>query len=538
MAAPGSIRAGRAYVEMSLDTSALKMGLSTAARDLKSFSNSVGRVGVLAGGGAAAGFAGLVATVRKFDQSLDVAAKIGIAAGRLQELEHAAVRTGSSAESLQSALTKMLRTVGEAGSGNKSAIQAFDSLGISVQRLQGMQPEQMFKEIAQAISKLPDSAAKVAASMDIFGRGGSDIVGTLDLGAKGLDSMAEEARKLGKVMSDETAKGLNEANDALDRMGAILSGLAGRVASKFGPLLDVLEKLSGLGGGGAGLGPRPTDAPGLQARMGDVRSRIGPLQERRMSILSDIETQRASNPLAEAVRVGTLMAEVANVERELKDLFKESDAIVAAWNAIPAAMRETQKEAKAVEGIFDSIVRTVKGGFAGAKGIAGQAGAGIQSGMGAFISSAFSRAIAPDAAFGKLAEEARGVRAGLPMTTDQRAAESARVLEMLEAGLIDEEQARARNLQLLEQSGEAMMIATEETQHFAQAVAQFNDAVLPDFIDAFSQQGASAMLRSQFGGTQDTERQQLVELQGIHRELREQRDNFGQQNIVLQGAGI
>lgn len=507
MANPGAIRAGKAFVEMSLDDAKLKMGLRTLPGHLKAATNQIARLGAVAGGIATAGFGALVATVRKFDEQLDFADRIKIAAGRLQELEHAAVRSGGSVEGLRSGLAKMLKTVGEAGQGNKSAVEALERIGLSVEKLRGLSPERMFSVIADALRKIPDSAGQVAAATDIFGRGAVDIVDTLRLGEAGLAGMAKEARQLGKVMTDDVAKGLKEANDNLDKMEASITGILGRIAAKFQPLLDLAQKLAALGAAET-VGGRTDDPSAMKARVREINSEVQRLLQARQTIVEGINKEARSgslNPITRAAGIALLEVELAGIEREIRMLNAESAGIVAAWKAMPEAMRKTKIEAKAISdalglgkaiggGLLDfgrGTARTLGGAFSRTGGVLG-ALLGIGPGEGNFRANAAA------------ADEFRQM--GLS-PADRRLQETARAFDLFESGGLTFEELQAANQQLILQSGEL----AETFEEVKQSAEQ-----LPETLGRGSQEAAQAILSHFVGGTEDRWRDQHI------RELREQ----------------
>ena len=129
----------------------------------------------------------------------------GFLLNHLSELKYAADLSGASVEALETSIRRMQRTVYDAGMGMKSAKDALAQLGLSVEMLKGMKPEDQFETIAESLSKVQDPTTRAALAMVIFGRSGTALLPMLEQGKAGIKAMREEAQKLGLTMSGEAA---------------------------------------------------------------------------------------------------------------------------------------------------------------------------------------------------------------------------------------------------------------------------------------------------------------------------------------------
>jgi hypothetical protein len=148
-------------------------------------------------------------------------------------------------EQLEKGLVTLGQQIGSAGAGNAEAAKKFESLGVSVRDAGGkLRPTiDVFYDIADAISALPEGAAQTNAAIDIFGaKVGRDMVVALAGGSEAIKAMVQELTDLGGVMSTELAKASEEFNDNLDRL-AKLSSTAGIAIGNA--LLPSLNKLLG-----------------------------------------------------------------------------------------------------------------------------------------------------------------------------------------------------------------------------------------------------------------------------------------------------
>lgn len=241
MASSAGIRAGRAFVELSLQDGPLRKGLDAAAARLKTFGASVGAIGVGLAGLGSSIVAPMLAAVKAFSDAgseiADASARTGISAEALQEYKFAAEQTGATLEELEVGIKKMQKAIVEAGQGSKSATEDLARLGLTAADLAGETPEEQFEMIAEAISKIEDPAERAAASMAIFGKSGTSLLGMMAGGAKGIQAFAAEARALGIVLTDEDIQAADKFGDAMDSLKTQTMAVALQVGAALVPML-------------------------------------------------------------------------------------------------------------------------------------------------------------------------------------------------------------------------------------------------------------------------------------------------------------
>lgn len=151
----------------------------------------------------------------------DLSAQTGIAVESLQTLGFAGSLVGVSMEEIASASAKMAKAITDGDA-------AFQQLGLSLESLRSISPEQQFIAIAERIAEIKNPTQQAAAAMDVFGKGATKL---LPLIKSDLKAAADEARNLGIVMSTETATAADEVGDELTKLGAAWDGLKNNVAS-------------------------------------------------------------------------------------------------------------------------------------------------------------------------------------------------------------------------------------------------------------------------------------------------------------------
>lgn len=188
---------------------------------------------------AGAGLFGIANSVAQIgDEARKTAQSLGLTTESLQELAFAADLSGVSQSDFFNSLRKLTKTAADAADGMLTYKKEFDKLGISVTGTNGelKSSEELMLEIAEAISKMPDSAEKTAIALNLFGRSGAKLIPLLNAGKEGIQEMREEAIGLGGVMSDETAKSNEEFIDSIARVKFVLRGLKFIIAEDLIPL--------------------------------------------------------------------------------------------------------------------------------------------------------------------------------------------------------------------------------------------------------------------------------------------------------------
>ncbi|WP_338585876.1 phage tail tape measure protein [Pseudomonas sp. MAG733B] len=248
----GKVKAASAGITGALD----RVGLPVFANSLKNVGGAIGGVGNavasstkrLLGLGATLGITG--AALNLFFQGFadatgaigDTAERTGISRERFQELSFAAKLTGSSAETLGGALQKMQINVGAATAGSKELKEMFKGLGINIKDASGKlkSSDALFDTFVDRISKIKDPSLQAQAAVKIFGKSATELLPLIRGGGAGIKEMADEARRLGLVISDSAVREGETFGDTLDTLHAALSGVGNTIGSALVPQLNKL----------------------------------------------------------------------------------------------------------------------------------------------------------------------------------------------------------------------------------------------------------------------------------------------------------
>lgn len=234
------------------------------------------------------------------DQMETAAKKAGISGNAFSELAYAAKQSGVDAGSLSQALAIMNKNLSLASTGATAPTEALTALGLKIQNIQDLKPDQQFELLAQQISRLSSPADKARAEMELFGRAGAELGPLFDQGAAGIQKAREEAEKVGAAFSDETLHNLAEAHKAIDALESSFVGFAASLVGKVAPAItEVLNTITALANGD---------------QIAKIEARIGEIMVHRDGLLSGLNS-KASND-ADTAEINRLEALIAQLKAQ------------------------------------------------------------------------------------------------------------------------------------------------------------------------------------------------------------------------------
>ena len=241
-----NIKAGSAYVEIGIQ-SRITAGAKQVSADLKKLGGSISSTGRQLLGiatAAAAPLAGMTLSFASAGDRLDKMSKrTGVGVKALSELAFAAEQSGASLDSVEKGIRGMQRSLLNAEMGSKAASDALSSLGLSADQLSGMNPEDQFTMIADAIARVEDPSKRAALSMQLFGRAGSELLPMFQENARGIADLRQEANELGRTMTEEDAKSAAELTDAMNRVKSTFIGVKNQIGAALAPAMTYLSDL-------------------------------------------------------------------------------------------------------------------------------------------------------------------------------------------------------------------------------------------------------------------------------------------------------
>lgn len=194
-------------------------------------------VGLLGAGGM-----GLLVSqsLKATDALAKTSARIGTTTDQLSKLQFAGSLAGVETNTLNMAMQRFVRRTAEATQGTGEAVRAFQQLKIDAKDLQELPLAERMKVLAQAFGELETEEQKLAVAFKLFDSEGTAVINMLRQSGDEMEAVFQEAQKLGIVMSQDAAKGVEDANDAFTRLRAIGQGLTNQFTAALAPALTSL----------------------------------------------------------------------------------------------------------------------------------------------------------------------------------------------------------------------------------------------------------------------------------------------------------
>lgn len=224
--------------KLGLDQSSYEAGLSSATRSADKFAAGLSRSMTALGGTIAGAFAfdkimsGFNGAIEKGDQLQDLANRFGVSASALQEIGNTASLSGASLEDVASAMGKLAKNAGEAVAKEGEMRDAFADIGLSVEDLKRMSPEDLFYALSEAVASGKLGMEKFSVVTQLAGRSAGSLMEVLEMGPAAI---RENGSAMG-TWSDETIAALSEASDNIKKF-------QNNFTIMFGSMIPVIDRV-------------------------------------------------------------------------------------------------------------------------------------------------------------------------------------------------------------------------------------------------------------------------------------------------------
>jgi hypothetical protein len=229
--------------KLGLDSKSFQNGLKTAQKKAQGFSKHIGKLFAFT-----AALGGLTALIKKSVEfgsaQSDVAAQLKISTEAFQVFAGAMKDAGGSQKGLEKAILAMQTAVVQGSEGLTTFKRAFDRIGVSIDDLIGMKPEEQFIHIAKAITQSQNELGDLTAVAEIFGKKNAPfLIEVLErLGTDGFAALSKEIEETYGIMDEETQATLDDVADRLEAFGNKATIVIGKF---FADTLAVFGMLKG-----------------------------------------------------------------------------------------------------------------------------------------------------------------------------------------------------------------------------------------------------------------------------------------------------
>ncbi|HYH68448.1 MAG TPA: hypothetical protein VD866_27390, partial [Urbifossiella sp.] len=223
---------------------------------------------------------------------VDLSQQIGFAASSLTALEGRLAASGATLDQFAASVNLMNANIGQAVSGNEDLADKFSRLGLSLDDLKTLTPEQQFYAIADALARVETQYEQTELGRAIFGRGFSALIPVIKEGNGALGETVDALKAIDEGLSEET---LNR----VDAFGDAMSAAAIKARNEFIELFAAVLKVSDFIADSFGAG-----SPGslTLARIGTTPQQVEALNRQ----AAYMEKARAGGFATEATK-GTVM---------------------------------------------------------------------------------------------------------------------------------------------------------------------------------------------------------------------------------------
>ncbi len=183
---------------------------------------------------------GIKKSVERINELAKSADRLGISTESFAGLGYAAKMSGASVEMMEKGMVKLTDTVEQAKRGNLAAAQSITRIGLTVDGLLKMNPDERFRAVADGIKHLGTTGERTASTIDLLGKKNIKLLNTLELGSKGLEEMQKEAEKLGIAVSRVDAAKVEEAGESFRKVGEAINGMWNKVTIALAPFFTMI----------------------------------------------------------------------------------------------------------------------------------------------------------------------------------------------------------------------------------------------------------------------------------------------------------
>lgn len=179
--------------------------------------------------------------IEKFVDTGKTAQQLGMTVEELSKLQFAARKAGISSNELTSAIKDFAKQAGEVRSGLEPMDNfqlALARIGISFNDLQSRKPTDLLLEISDRFSRMDDGVRKTRASLDMFGKSGSEIISFLNQGPAAIRAYMKEVEDLGDVLSKDTAMKALQFKRSIDQIYDSFEVVTRQVVISFLPAMQ------------------------------------------------------------------------------------------------------------------------------------------------------------------------------------------------------------------------------------------------------------------------------------------------------------
>lgn len=164
-----------------------------------------------------------------------------------QELDYVLQLCGTSMDSMSAGFKTLNNKIADARNGSEEATAMFTALGISMDEIQNLSTEDLFKAAINGLQDMGESADRAALANDLFGRSGQQLAPLLNMTSEEMNDAIKTANEYGMILSDEGVAASAQFTDSMTTMEKTVEGLKNTMMVNFLPAMsEVMDGMSAI----------------------------------------------------------------------------------------------------------------------------------------------------------------------------------------------------------------------------------------------------------------------------------------------------
>ncbi len=138
-------------------------------------------------------------------------------------------------------MARGIKTLTGATSGTTDAqAEAFNALGLSLEQVQSMKPEDLFASVIAGLQQIGDLGQRRDLAKTLFGGSADNLGELLNSSSEDVDALMQEVEQLGDILSSDAVSNAMSYTDSMERLDQSMQGIGGVIADDVMPLITAL----------------------------------------------------------------------------------------------------------------------------------------------------------------------------------------------------------------------------------------------------------------------------------------------------------
>ena len=235
-------------VKVGADLTDMQKGMAQASKDLKNIGKSFSSAGATLTKGLTvpiiAAVSGLTALSVKAGETADelitLSNQTGVSTKTLQALGYASRFVDVEVSDMAKGIAKVAKATGQATAAGDDYITIANGLSVGIRDSSGQlkSSEQIFYDAVDAMGGMTNETEREIAAQSLFGKSYQDMMPLIIAGTGALKKYAEEAQKMGLVISDKDLAAMGEFDDKMQSLKAIMEVAGAKIGTAFMPVIE------------------------------------------------------------------------------------------------------------------------------------------------------------------------------------------------------------------------------------------------------------------------------------------------------------